>query len=79
MEQPTQNWSGQGESDCLIKTKQSILFIYEAWHKVSEETIKNCWRHSGILNQLKTTETTEKIVQHKTIEEIKIHLSKFKT
>jgi hypothetical protein len=20
-EQPTQNWSGQGESDCLIKTK----------------------------------------------------------
>jgi hypothetical protein len=31
------------------------------------------------LNQLKTTETTEKIVQHKTIEEIKIHLSKFKT
>ena len=32
-----------------------------------------------ILNQLKTTETTEKIVQHKTIEEIKIHLSKFKT
>jgi len=56
-----------------------MLFIYEAWHKVSEETIKNCWRHSGILNQLKTTETTEKIVQHKTIEEIKIHLSKFKT
>jgi hypothetical protein len=44
-----------------IKTKQSILFIYEAWRKVSEETIKNCWRHSGILNQLKTT---EKIVYH---------------
>ena len=22
-EQPTQNWYGQGESDCLIKTKQS--------------------------------------------------------
>jgi len=22
-----------------IKTKQSMLFIYEAWHKVSEETI----------------------------------------
>jgi hypothetical protein len=21
VEQPTQNWSGQGESDCLIKTK----------------------------------------------------------
>ena len=21
-EQPTQNWSGQGESDCLIKTKR---------------------------------------------------------
>ncbi len=62
-----------------IITKQSILFIYEAWHKVSEETIKNCWRHSGILNQLKTTETTEKIVQHKAVEEIKIHLSKFKT
>ena len=39
-----------------------MLFIYEAWHKVSEETIKNCWRHSGILNQLETTET------------IKIHL-----
>ena len=51
-----------------IKTKQSMLFIYEAWHKVSD-----CWRHSGILNQLKTTETTEK-----TVEEIKIHLSKYK-
>ena len=23
VEQLTQNWSGQGESDCLIKTKQS--------------------------------------------------------
>ena len=23
VEQPAQNWSGQGESDCLIKTKQS--------------------------------------------------------
>ncbi len=23
-----------------IKTKQSILFIYEGWRKVSEETIK---------------------------------------
>jgi hypothetical protein len=28
-----------------IKTKQSIIFISEAWRKVSEETIKNCWRH----------------------------------
>jgi hypothetical protein len=40
----------------LIKTKQSILFIFEGWRKVSEETIKTCWRHSGVLNQLKTTE-----------------------
>jgi hypothetical protein len=32
-----------------IKTKKSILFIYEARRKVSEEKIKNCWRHSGIL------------------------------
>ena len=45
----------------LIKTKQSILFIFEGWRKVSEETIKTCWRHSGVLNQLKTT---EKIVQN---------------
>jgi hypothetical protein len=46
---------------------QGIIAAFKCYYKVSEETIKNCWRHSGILNQLKTTETTEtteKIVQH---------------
>jgi uncharacterized protein YbbC (DUF1343 family) len=63
-----------------IKTKESILFIVEAWKKVSKETIKNCWRHSGKVNQL-ITETEEahiNIENKKTIEEIKELLSKFK-
>jgi hypothetical protein len=34
-----------------IKTKQSILFIYEAWHKVSEETI-NALQHIEIEEKL---------------------------
>jgi hypothetical protein len=42
-----------------IKTKQSIIFISEAWRKVSEETIKNCWRHAGILNALDNEQTKE--------------------
>ena len=31
-EQPSQNWSGQGESDCLIKTKH--------W-----DVLNRCWRN----------------------------------
>ena len=31
-EQPSQNWSGQGESDCLIKTKHC-------------DGLRRCWRN----------------------------------
>ena len=63
-----------------IKTKQSIIFISEAWRKVSEETIKNCWRHADIINALNNEQTKDiiEIVQHKTIEEIQSYLDKFK-
>jgi hypothetical protein len=40
-----------------INTKQSILYILESWSKVCEKIIKNCWRHSGILNKLDNNET----------------------
>jgi hypothetical protein len=42
-----------------IKTKQSIIFISEAWRKISEETIKNCWRHADIINALNNEQTKE--------------------
>ena len=63
-----------------IKTKQSIIYISEAWRKVSEETIKNCWRHADIINALNNEQTKDiiEIVQHKTIEEIQSFLNKFK-
>ena len=63
-----------------IKTKQSIIFISEAWRKVSEETIKNCRRHADIINALNNEQTKDiiEIVQHKTNEEIQSYLDKFK-
>jgi hypothetical protein len=43
-----------------IKTKQSIIYISEAWCKVSEETIKNCWRHADIINALNNEKTNKR-------------------
>jgi hypothetical protein len=65
------NQKEEKEKHEQIKTKQSIIFISEAWRKVSEETIKNCWRHADIINTL-NNEQTKDIIEIVTI--LKIHL-----
>ncbi len=32
-----------------ITVRQALLFIKEAWEEVTQSTIANCWRHTGIL------------------------------
>jgi hypothetical protein len=31
----------------MPNVKQAIFLIKEAWDKVSEDTISNCWKHAG--------------------------------
>ena len=51
-----------------IKTKQAIMLIVKAWRQVTAETIKNCWKHTGIIKRFDGDEKlniVKKIVEEK--------------
>ena len=35
-----------------INIKETIDYVAEAWEYVTEETVQNCWRKTGILPSL---------------------------
>jgi len=55
-------------SDCNFEDyniKHAIYNVYDAWNNVNENTIKNCWRKTGILpvsyHTITTTQATEQL------------------
>ena len=44
-----------------INIKEAINYVAEAWNHVTEETIQNCWKKTGILPSLTNEEIDDAI------------------
>ena len=39
-----------------VNLLDAVLFVHKAWERVTEKTIRNCFRHAGIIRQEVSTE-----------------------
>ena len=57
--------------------KEAIIMIKESWKKVKKETIVNCWKRTGIINESVDREEILKYTEYLIMYSIKMIFFKF--